>query len=136
MPENVNVQARFQITAADGTSLNGEYIGEVEESLARVLHQHYGIGGRVMVANMWRGEMAGQVIPGGALAVTISWPDDTDRGSETYGPFASVAERDRWVDDCIEASKQGWRMLDGARYLLHRIETPFDPTALWENNNG
>lgn len=71
-----------------------------------------------------------------ALVVTINWPEEPDRGSETYGPFKDQEERAKWVDDCVEAAKQGWRILDGAHYLLHRVETPFDPNALWERQDA
>lgn len=66
------------------------------------------------------------------LIVTISWPQDPDRGTETYGPFASTAARDTWVDQCMEATAEGWELLSGAHYLLTSVAEPFDPTSLWE----
>lgn len=68
------------------------------------------------------------------LVVTVYWPDDQDRGQETYGPFANDDERQAWVDKCMRASDNGWRLLHGASYLIHSVWEPFDPDALWERS--
>lgn len=69
------------------------------------------------------------------FVVTIKWPADPERGSETYGPFEDEIEQADWVDQCQDAADHGWRLLVGAEYLLHRVSDPFDPTALWEQSN-
>jgi hypothetical protein len=67
------------------------------------------------------------------LMVEITWPDDPDRGSEHYGPFASELARDQWVEDCQEAADLGWLLLRGAHYLLTELTPPFDPTSLMQD---
>ena len=68
------------------------------------------------------------------VLVTLSWPDtDPDRGSETYGPFTEDAEADAWITRCQDAAANGWTLLQDASYLIHRVELPFDPDALWEH---
>jgi hypothetical protein len=71
----------------------------------------------------------------GARIVTLSWPDDPERGTETYGPFDSKAEQEKWVSQCQEAAAHGYRALHDVTYLLHRVTEPFDPTALWEQSS-
>lgn len=70
------------------------------------------------------------------LVVTIKWPEDAERGSETYGPFDNEDAQMAWVDECQEAADAGWRLLQGAEYLLHRVSPPFDANALWEQNDA
>jgi hypothetical protein len=74
--------------------------------------------------------------PARPLIAVITWPDDPERGSEHYGPFATSQERDRWVADCQEAADLGWRLLRGAHYLLTTLDTPFDPAALMQDGAG
>jgi hypothetical protein len=62
--------------------------------------------------------------------VTIFWPEDPDRGMEAYGPFDSVEEQSKFVDDCQAATARGWSLLENASYLIHRVAEPFDPTQL------
>jgi hypothetical protein len=69
-------------------------------------------------------------MPSGQLIVIISWPDDQDRGIDTYGPFESVVAQVEWSDDCIEAASLGYELLQGASYLLTRIAEPFDTRDL------
>jgi hypothetical protein len=69
-------------------------------------------------------------MPTGLLAVIISWPDDPDRGIDPYGPFESEAAQVEWSNDCIEAASLGYELLQGAQYLLTRLDSPFDPRDL------
>lgn len=62
--------------------------------------------------------------------VVISWPDDPDRGSEHFGPFSSEEERNFWISDCQQAAGFGWKLLQGASYLLTTLDRPFDPFDL------
>ena len=39
--------------------------------------------------------------------VTITWPDDPERGSETYGPFPDRAAQAAWVTGCERAAAEG-----------------------------
>lgn len=67
------------------------------------------------------------------LIVTVNWPDDPDRGIETYGPFDTEQERETWVDECEEAATLGWGLLVGAHYHLYRMDHPFEPTSLMQD---
>lgn len=62
--------------------------------------------------------------------VTISWPDDPDRGVETYGPFENPIAQDKFVAECEAAADRGWDLLKGAHYLITDLAWPFDASKL------
>lgn len=68
--------------------------------------------------------------------VTLHWPDDPDRGTDgPYGPFDDAEAANAWVDECMRAANDGWRLLIGAHYMIAPMTKPFDPTTLWEMGN-
>jgi hypothetical protein len=67
--------------------------------------------------------------------VTVSWPDDPDRGSETYGPF-NDGDQELWVTLCQEAADLGWTLLQGAHYLIHSTLMPFNPQDLMADGSS
>jgi hypothetical protein len=66
------------------------------------------------------------------VVVHLSWPQDPERGFEVYGPFADHEAADLWVDKCMVAASQGWRLLQGTHYTTLHLDPPFDPDSLWE----
>lgn len=56
------------------------------------------------------------------ILVTISWPGDIDRGSETYGPFQSFAAAEAWITTIQP-------MLPGAQFMEHKVLAPFEVNA-------
>ncbi len=65
--------------------------------------------------------------------VTISWPADPERGSETYGLFAGEKEALAWAVRCQDAADLGWRLLQGAQYVVQQLSEPFDPDSLMQD---
>ena len=62
---------------------------------------------------------------GGYLFVKLHWPEDPDRGSETYGPFTDEEARIKWVNEVQAAADGGDPLLKGVHFLLDRMLPPF-----------
>jgi hypothetical protein len=70
------------------------------------------------------------------IIVTIHWPDDPYRGLETYGPFADAPTALAWVGACQEAADLGWKLLQGADYIIDKLDEPFDPGDLMTDGSS
>jgi len=63
---------------------------------------------------------------GGYLIATLYWPEDPERGSEVYGPFADEAGRADWVNEVTAAAEAGDGLLAGVHFILDRMTLPFE----------
>ena len=53
--------------------------------------------------------------------VILTWPDDSERGPEVYGPFRSDEEQDKWAEE-VTAS------MPGVYSIETRVSVPFPVT--------
>ena len=65
--------------------------------------------------------------------VIVSWPEDPERGIEPYGPFIDEQAALVWIRECEELASLGWRLLQGAHYLVTGVAVPFDPADFMQD---
>jgi hypothetical protein len=71
------------------------------------------------------------------ILVTVTWTEGDENRSEPFGPFATMAEADRWVDRFEEALAEGrFPYLAQARFYIDRLSRPIEFDTLWESRDA